>query len=322
MGEITRSEPPPPADARRPIADDAPPVDKRTTLAEAAGLVRDGDVVAIGGCLYSRTPWAMLLELLRAGKRELTLARSLMCYEAELFLVREASTKLVTSWVGIGLPWGIPKVFRRYVEGGRAAYEEWSHLSLGLRFQAAAMGVPFLPTTSLLGSDLLSLAGAKEMDCPFTGRRVAVVPELTPDVALVHVHRADAFGNGQVDGATYMDREIAAAARRVVVTAEEIVDPSVIVGQSDRTLIPHFIVDAVVEVPFGSYPHECYGLYEASFEHFDEYAALVEAKGEEGVREYLRTYLDEPGSFEGFLDRVGATTLLRQQRRARELSVR
>jgi glutaconate CoA-transferase, subunit A len=303
----------PPSARRRPGGD------KRTSLAQAAEIVRDGDHVAIGGCLYSRTPWASLLELLRAGRTDLTLSRSLMCYEAELFLVRAAASTLVTSWVGIGLPWGIPKVFRRYVEEGRARYDEWSHLSLGLRYLAGSMGVPFLPTRSLLGSDLLKSTGSKEMDDPFTGQRVALVPALVPDVALIHVHRADPLGNAQIDGPPYMDREIARAAHRVIVTAEEIVSTDAISRSADRTAIPHFLVDAVVEVPFGSFPHECYGLYEASFDHFDEYVQLVDESGAEGVESYLRTYVDEAGSFEGFLERIGDSVLAEQQRRAREL---
>jgi glutaconate CoA-transferase subunit A len=302
-----------------PSARRSPGGDKRTSLAQAAEIVGDGDHVAIGGCLYSRTPWASLLELLRAGHKDLTLSRSLMCYEAELFLVRGAASALVTSWVGIGLPWGIPKVFRQYVEQGRARYDEWSHLSLGLRYLAGSMGVPFLPTRSLLGSGLLESTGSKEMDDPFTGQRVALVPALVPDVALIHVHRADPLGNAQIDGPPYMDREIARAARRVIVTAEEIVSTDDISRSADRTAIPHFLVDAVVEVPFGSFPHECYGLYEASFDHFDEYVRLVDEHGAEGVESYLRRYLDEAGSFEGFLERMGRSVLAEQRRRAREL---
>jgi glutaconate CoA-transferase subunit A len=289
------------------------------SLADAIDVVHDGDHVAIGGCLYSRTPWASLLEILRAGRTGLTLSRSLMCYEAELFLVRGAASTLVTSWVGIGLPWGIPKVFRRFVEDGRGRYDEWSHLSLGLRYLAASMGVPFLPTRSLLGSDLLKSTGAKEMDDPFTGERVALVPALVPDVALIHAHRADPVGNAQIDGPPYMDREIARAARRVILTTEEIVSTEAITLTADHTAIPHFLVDAVVEVPFGSFPHECYGLYEASFDHFNEYVRLVDEMGEEGVESYLRTNVDEAGSFEGFLERIGSSVLAEQQRKAREL---
>jgi glutaconate CoA-transferase subunit A len=297
----------------------APVQDKRTSLSEAVELVADGDVVVAGGCLYSRPPWAMLTELLRAGKRDLTLARNLMCYEAELFLARGAASKLIASWVGIGLPWGIPKVFREFVERDPSIYEEWSHLTLGLRFLAGSMGVPFLPTASLLGSDLLARTPAKVVSCPFTGERLVAVPACVPDVALIHAHRADAEGNAQVDGPAHMDLEFARAADKVVVTAEQVVSSEEVVRQADRTLIPGFLVDAVVEVPFGSYPGECHGLYEADFDHFDHYVRLVDEGGIDGVEAYLRETVDEPGSFGGFLDSVGASRLLEQRRRAKEL---
>jgi glutaconate CoA-transferase subunit A len=296
-----------------------PERDKRMTLAEAAALVHDGDLVVAGGCLYARPPWAMLMELLRADRRDLTLARNLMCYEAELFLARGAASRIVASWVGIGLPWGIPKVFRQLVERDPSIYEEWSHLTLGLRFLAASMGVPFLPTASLLGSDLLERLPAREIESPFTGERLVAVPACTPDVALVHVHRADAEGDAQVDGPSHMDLEFARAAETVIVTAEEIVPTEEIARRPERTVIPGFLVDAVVEVPFGAYPGECHGLYEADFAHFDEYVAAVDEGGLDGVEAYLRQYVDEPGSFGAFLDRVGSSRLLEQRRRAREM---
>ena len=261
--------------------------DKLMTLADAAALVNDGDTVVAGGCCYSRTPWAMLLELLRAQRRGLTLGRNLMCYESELFLATGAATKLVSSWVGIGLRWGIPKVFREYVERDPSVYEEWSHLSFGLRLMAASMGMPFLPTASLLGSDLLQRLPAQEMRCPFTDELLVAVPALVPDVALIHVHTVDAAGNAQIEGPAYMDVELARAAKTVIVTAEEVVPAEAIVRHNDRTQIPGFVVDAVVEVPFGSYPHECHGRYEADFAHFDAYAEQVAADGVAGVEAYL-----------------------------------
>jgi glutaconate CoA-transferase, subunit A len=294
--------------------------DKRTTLAEAAALVRDGDVVAIGGCCYSRTPWAMLLEVLRAGPTDLTLARNLMCYEAELFLARGAATRLISSWVGIGLRWGTPKVFREFVERDPGIYEEWSHLTFGLRILAASMGMPFLPSASLLGSDLLGRTPAKELVCPFTGQLLVAVPALVPDVALIHAQTADASGNVQVDGPAYMDLELARAAKTVIVTAEEIVPAEAIVRQAERTIVPAFVVDAVVEVPFGAYPHECHGRYEADFAHFDGYNAAVASQGVAGVEAYLREVVDEPGSFAGFLDTVPPSTLAELERMARELT--
>jgi glutaconate CoA-transferase subunit A len=293
--------------------------DKRMSLADAAQLVQDGDTVVGGGCCYSRTPWAMLLELLRAERRGLTLCRNLMCYESELFLASEAASKLVSSWVGIGLRWGIPKVFREYVERDPSIYEEWSHLSFGMRLLAGSMGMPFLPTASLLGSDLLERTPAQHIRCPFTDQLLVAVPALVPDVALIHVQTADATGSAQIEGPAYMDVECARAANTVIITAEEIVPSEAIVRTSDRTVIPGFVVDAVVEVPFGSYPHECHGRYEADFEHFDGYTEMVSRDGVAGVQAYLEDTVHGPGSFGAFLDTVGASRLLEQRRRAREL---
>jgi glutaconate CoA-transferase, subunit A len=297
----------------RPVADKLAPV------REVMRLVGDGDHLAIGGTLYSRTPMALLFELLRQGRRRLTLSRPLTCYEAELFLVSGAAGGIVTSWVGIGLPWGISRVVRELVEDGRATYEEWSHLALGLRYKAGAMGVPFLPTFSMLGSDLVRLVDTHELTCPFTGEKVLLVPALNPDVALVHVQRADRFGNAQIDGYTHMDADMAAAARTVIVSAEEVVEPERILQRPDATIIPHFLVDAVVEAPMGAYPHECYGRYEADFAHFDSYAAAIREGGTGAVAAYLDRHVHGQPDFAGFLASFGAARLEGQRARAREL---
>jgi glutaconate CoA-transferase, subunit A len=296
--------------------------DKRMDAAEAVRLVRDGDHVAIGGCLYSRTPTLLLRELLRRRPRDLVLSRNLMCYEAEMFFAAEASRGIVTSWVGIGLPWGLSRIVREFVEGGRAQFEEWSHLAMGLRYHAAAMGVPFLPTFSMLGSDLLRTTGAKTMRCPFTGEQVCLVPALFPDAALIHVHRADRFGNAQIEGYPHMDADIAAAAQTVILGAEEIVDPEQIRRTADRTVIPFFAVDAVVEAPLGAYPHECYGLYDADLEHIDAYARQVGAEGVAAVRGYLDEYVYGPATHDAYLALFGAARIDRRRRTARELTGR
>jgi glutaconate CoA-transferase, subunit A len=297
----------------RPVADKLAPVEA------AMRLVGDGDHLAIGGTLYSRTPMALLFELLRQGRTGLTLSRPLTCYEAELFLVSGAATGIVTSWVGIGLPWGISRVVRQLVEDGRATYEEWSHLALGLRYKAGAMGVPFLPTFSMLGSDLVRLVDTHELTCPFTGEKVLLVPALNPDVALVHVQRADRFGNAQIDGYTHMDADMAAAARTVIVSAEEVVPPERILERPDATILPHFLVDAVVEAPMGAYPHECYGLYEADFAHFDEYVAAIRQDGGNAISAYLDRHVRRQPDFAGFLASFGVARLDGQRARAREL---
>ncbi len=291
--------------------------DKLTTMTEALDRVADGDHIAIGGCLYSRTPLAALMELLRKRRTGLTLSRSLMCYEGEMFLASGASKHLMTSWMGIGLPWGISSVLRHHVETGRAEFEEWSHLALGLRYRAAAMGVPFLPTVTMLGSDIHRHAGTKEMDDPFTGERLCLVPALFPDIALVHVHRADRFGNVQIDGYPHMDVDIVKAARTVIVTAEKIVPSDVFQANGARTAFPHYVVDAVVEVPFGSYPHECYGRYDADFDHFGAYVAMT--KEDNGLDAYLERYVFGVEDHAGFLATFAPGTLEGAVSRAEEI---
>ena len=275
--------------------------EKLTTLENAVARVRDGDHLAIGGCLYSRTPLALIWALLRRRPRGLTLSRNLMSYEGEWAVVAGAAEKLVTSWMGIGLPWGLSRIQREYVESGRVLFEEWSHLALGLRFRAAAMGVPFLPSLTMLGSDLMGVGGSKTIACPYTGETLHAVPALFPDVAFIHVHRADRFGNGQIDGYPHMDADIARAATTVVMTAEEIVSDDAIRRHPDRTSIPGFAVDALVHAPYGSYPHECYGRYDAEPDHFTVYVDGIKQRGAAGVTDYLDRYVYAPASYADYL---------------------
>jgi glutaconate CoA-transferase subunit A len=295
-------------------------VDKRMTADAAMALVHDGDHVAIGGTLYSRTPMALVFALLRHRRRNLTVSRPLACYEVELLLATVAVDRIVTSWVGIGLPWGLAPVFRHYVEQGKARYDEWSHLAMGLRYQAGAMGVPFLPSLSMLGSDLARTLDLQTVTCPYTGQRLAAVPALNPDVALIHAHRADMFGNVQVDGYRHMDADIAKAARTVIVSAERIVSPEEITASPAQTMLPHFAVDAVVTAPHGAYPHECYGLYSADFEHFSAYAAAAKAAGPAAALRYVEKNVDAHADFAGFVATAGPGRLAALAADARELT--
>jgi glutaconate CoA-transferase subunit A len=288
--------------------------DKLIPAAEAAALVRDGDVLAVGGCLYSRSPLALLREILRRRPRGLTLCRNLMCYEGDLFMAAGAVARVVTSWMGVGLPWGVSRVMRHHVESGAVAFEEWSHLALGLRLRAAAMGVPFLPTRSMLGSDLMRTSGATTMTCPFTGELLCLVPALAPDVAVLHVHRADRLGNAQIDGYPHMDADLALAARTVIVSAERIVDTDQIRGRGDRTAVPFFAVDAVVEARFGAYPHECWGLYDADMEEIGAYASAVAERGPAAAEEYLGRWVDGPATHADYLALFGETRLAERER--------
>jgi glutaconate CoA-transferase, subunit A len=278
---------------------------KLGSLEDAVALVKDGDHVALGGCLYSRTPLALVWALLRRRPRRLTFSRNLMCYEGEWGLVAGVVDKLVTSWMGIGLPWGLSRIQREFVEAGRVEFEEWSHLGLGLRYRAAAMGVPFLPSLTMLGSGLMDVGGSKTVACPYTGQTLHAVPALFPDVALIHVQKADRLGNCRIDGYPHMDADIARAAATVLVTAEEIVSEEEIRLQGDRTVIPGFVVDALAHVPYGSYPHECYGAYDSEPEHFTTYVDAILARGTAAVVDYLERYVYAPAAHADYLALFG-----------------
>ena len=294
--------------------------EKLTDLQDAGSRVSDGDHVAVGGILFSRTPMALVREILRQRRRALTLTRNLMCCEGELFMVAGSVERVVTAWMSIGLPWGVSKIMRHYVESGKVAMEEWSHLALGLRLRAGAMGVPFLPSLTMLGSDLMDVGGVKTLEDPYTGATLAAVPALFPDVAILHVHRADRFGNCQIDGYPHMDADIARAASTVLVTTEEIIPEEETRRHPDRTVIPGFVVDALVHVPFGAFPHECYGLYEADVDHFDGYARAIDARGPQAVADYLERYVYAPPTFADYLDLFGGERLALQRTRARDLT--
>jgi glutaconate CoA-transferase, subunit A len=290
--------------------------EKIMSLEEAAALVPDGASVGIGGSTLSRTPMAMVWALMRARRKDLLCARSITSSEGELLLASGTSRHLLTSWFSQGIVWGVSRIMRLYTETGRARFEEWSHMAVGLRFRAGAMGVPFLPMRSMMGSGVIGqLPDTRVMDCPFTGDKLVLVPALNPDFALIHVQRCDPYGDAQIDGLPFMDVDLAMAANRVILTTERIVSNDQIRRAPDQTKIPFMAVDAVVEVPFGSAPHECYGLYEPLFEHLDAYAAQIRQDPEEGMRAYLERYVYGPKSWTECLDRLGVAELLDARRR-------
>jgi len=294
--------------------------EKVMSLEEAAALVPDGASVGIGGSTLSRTPMALIWGLIRAGRKDLSCARSITSSEGELLFASRASRHILTSWFSLGIVWGVSRVMRLYTEGGRARFEEWSHMAVGLRFRAGAMGVPFLPMRSMMGSDVIGrLSDTRQIDCPFTGEKLVLVPALNPDFALIHVQRCDPYGNAQIDGLPFMDLDLAMAADRVILTTERIVSNDQIRRAPDQTKIPFMAVDAVVEVPFGSAPHECYGLYEPLFRHLDAYAEQLRRDPEAGIRAYLDRYFYGPRSWAEYLDLLGLDELL--DARSRGMSI-
>ena len=295
--------------------------EKVMSLSDAINLVHDGDHMAIGGNTFSRTPFASVWEVVRQKKKNLTVSRNITSTEGDLLLAGGCAAHYITSWFSQGIVWGVSRVMRHFMESGAVRYDEWSHMSIGMMYRAGALGLPFMPTRVMMGSDMARLVAddIKEMTCPYTGEKLALLPALNPDVALIHVHRADAYGNAQYDGLPFMEADLALAADKVILTTEQIISNDQIRRAPDQTKFPFFTVEAVVEVPYGSMPHECSGLYEPYYAHMDYYAKLTREKGVEGADEYLQEFVYGPEDWNDFLNRLGFSGIIEATKAGRRL---
>lgn len=238
---------------------------KLLTMQEAIDrFVKDGDTIVIEGFTHLIC-FAAGHEIIRQKKRDLTVCRLTPDLIYEQLIGAGCVSKLVFSWAGN--PGAGPLyALRRAVEEGTPRpieLEEYSHFGMVTRFTAGAAKLPFLPLRNYMGSDLPRVnPQIRSITCPYTGEALATVPALNPDTTIVHAQRADLDGNAQIWGLMGVQKEAAFAAKNVIVVAEEIVSESVIRSDPNRTLIPGFIVDAVVEEPFGCHPSFAQGYYD------------------------------------------------------------
>jgi acyl CoA:acetate/3-ketoacid CoA transferase alpha subunit len=291
-------------------------VDKRMTEAQAVEkFIFDG--AYIGTELYGtvRAPMSITREIIRQGKKDLRLAGQGVL-ELDLLMAASLVRTLDLTYIGLEV-YGISNVLRREVESGRIEkVVEWSNGSIVWRFKAASMGVPFLPTRSMLGSDTLKYSASKVVECPFTGDPIALIPALVLDVGIIHVHRADIYGNCQVDGIEGFCFEMARASKSLIVSTEKIIPTEEIRKNPDKTIIPYYLVDAVVEAPYGSHPGEmCYD-YERDE---PEIKAWVEAtKDPETTKAYLDEWVYGLTDHEEYLKKVGSERLAALSAEAQE----
>jgi glutaconate CoA-transferase, subunit A len=260
---------------------------KLCSLSEAVSrFVADGDCVYCAGFTHL-IPFAAGHEMIRQRRRNLTLARATPDLIYDQMVGAGCARKVIFSYMGNpGV--GSLRMIRAEIEAGKLEKEEYSHYGMITRLQAGAAGLPFLPM-KLTGTDDLEKANPQHRRVidPYTGGEVLVVPPLNPDVSIVHVQRADAEGNAHIWGIIGEQKEAAFAARRVILTAEEIVSTEVIRSDPNRTLIPGFIVDAVVQEPFSAHPSYTQGYYDRDNSFYLEWDHISESPAA------VRSYLDE-----------------------------
>jgi glutaconate CoA-transferase, subunit A len=260
---------------------------KLCSLSEAVqSHVRDGDLVYAAGFTHL-IPFAAGHEIIRQGRKELTLARATPDLIYDQMVAAGCARKVIFSYMGNpGV--GSLRMVRSEIEAGRLEWEEYSHFGMISRLQAGASGLPFMPMNLTAAIDLeRSNPNYQRVQDPYSGREVVVVPPLLPDVAIVHVQRCDASGNAQIWGIIGEQKEAAFAAKRVILTAEEIVDEEIIRSDPNRTLIPAFKVDAVCHVPFCAHPSYTQGYYDRDNTFYLNWDKVSESP------EQVQAYLDE-----------------------------
>ncbi len=251
-----------------------------------AAYVQDGDTLYAAGFTHL-IPFAAGHEIIRQGKRDLTLARATPDLIYDQMVAAGCAKKVIFSYMGNpGV--GSLRIVRTAIERGELEWEEYSHFGMITRLQAGASGLPFLPMNQT-GATALEAANPniKRVTDPYSGREVITVPALNPDVAIVHVQRADTNGNAHLWGIVGEQKEVAFAAKKVILTAEEIVAESVIRSDPNRTMIPGFIVSAVCHVPYAAHPSYAQGYYDRDNEFYLEWDKISADPA------LTRQYLDE-----------------------------
>jgi 3-oxoacid CoA-transferase subunit A/glutaconate CoA-transferase subunit A len=285
-------------------------IDKRMTVSQAVEkFVRDGDFIAFGGFGHVRVPMAVIYEIARQRRRDLTVAGKTAVHDIDILIGAGCVSKVECAYAFGHEIRGLSPCGRRAVESGMVKVAaEISNAGYQWRFLAGMMGIPFIPARTMLGTDTFEKSSCKIVQDPWSGKPILLIPAAYPDVSLLHVPRCDRYGNAQIDGILVEDYELARASRRLIISTEEIVDEEFIRRDPRLTAIPYYLVDAVCEVPFGAHPVQMPYLYFFDEKHIALWLSM--SKTEEGTKEYLDCYVHGVRNFDGYLERVGGAARL------------
>jgi len=280
------------------------------TLRNAVSLfVPDGCSVAMGLSQETFIPFAAGHEIIRQSKRDLTLIGPISDILFDQLIGGGCVKKIRATWVGNVIT-GSGYNFRRSAENGEIEIEDHSVLTLTMALSAGAMGVPFMPARTALGSDLYRTnAGLKTVVCPFSNKTLTAVAAINPDVAIIHAQRADEFGNAHVWGNLGVTREACLASRHIIITVEQMVSSDVINSDPNRVVTPGFLVSAVVHAPWGAHPSPVPGYYNRDHQAFIDYHTDSKTTG--GFTHWLKRWVANIHTQKDYLQLLGS------ERRAR-----
>ncbi len=282
---------------------------KVVSMEEAAGMIKDGMMIAVGGCHSHEAPAAMVRELIRRRVKDLTVVPSNAAgYQVDVLLGAGCVKTLYVSYIGLDYIGTAPN-FRRMAESGRLNVIEFDEMGLLRGLKASAAGVAFFPLPDgFRGTDHIKANPEfyREINDPYTGKKVVVMPPIRPEIAIIHVGKCDEYGNAQEMG--MIENLLHQASNKVIMTTDEIVPlEDTQAHYKEVTIFGKFVV-AVVKAPYGAHPGQCSGHYQHDEEHLKEYQQL--AKDDAGMKKYLDAYVYGVKNHEEYLQKIGMSRLL------------
>ena len=280
---------------------------KHLSLQQAiAEFVKDGQTLAMEGFTHL-IPFAAAHEIIRQGRKDLTLMRMTPDIIYDQLIGMGCVSRLIFSWggnPGVGslhrLRDAVEKHWPLPIE-----LDERSHAAMAAAYQAGASGLPFAMLAGFVGSDLPSVnPNIRHIDCPFTGQRLAAVPALTPDVGIIHAHLADKAGNVLLRGITGVQKEVALAAKQVIVTVEDVVDE--LDAPQNSVILPSWVISAVARVPGGAHPSYVHGVYDRDNAFYREWDTI--SRDRDTFKAWIQEYVLDTGDHAGYLARLGAAS--------------
>lgn len=302
--------------------------DKTTTLREAvSAYIPDGCHLSIGGFTLNRNPMAAVHEIIRQKIRNLHVYAHSNGQGVDELIGAGCVSHLEIAYGGTGKYMSTCIRFKKAIQDQTVIVEDYSNYQMTLRFLAGSMGVPFLPTRSSLGTDIIKKWGFPaefrqgnpripdvklvEIDNPFGSwcdtRKLVLVPAINPDVTIIHVQKADVRGNCRIEGLTFADVEQAKAARTLIITCEELINDDALKAAPDQNQIPFIHASAVIHIPYGAYPTACYRYYDYDPVYHIAYAAA--AKDDDAYQSQVTNTVFDHADHAGFIESVGRKRL-------------
>lgn len=263
-------------------------------------FVHDGDYVSFDLSSFVRGPTSLEREIIRQQKKHLWISTKFIHIDSTLLVAGGCVDKIDAGYLGMGV------TLYNAIKKGNVKVIDWTNGSLALRHLAGAMGIPFIPARSLLGTDTLKRSGAKIVKDPFTGKRICLIPAVNPEVALIHVNECDKFGNARIFGASVSPVETAMASKNVIISTEKIIKTDDIRKNPSKTTIPYYLVNAVVHAPFGSHPGCVPGLYSYDPDHISKFFGIAD---DNGMGKYLDEFVYSLKSHNKYLEKIGRKKL-------------